>query len=68
MGCRWVKSLVVVGLFLFRGFRVLIVILITMVALITAVHYGTKPGHFETSIIHFPTSEGLSEVSEQANE
>ena len=28
-------------------------------------HYGTKPGHFETSIIHFPMSE---EVSEQANE
>ena len=26
-------------------------------------HYGTKPGHFETSIIHFPTSEGVSEVS-----
>ena len=31
-------------------------------------HYGTKLGHFETSIIHFPTSEGVSEVSEQANE
>ena len=28
-------------------------------------HYGTKPGHFETSKIHFPTSEG---VSERANE
>ena len=27
------------------------------------VHYGTKPGHFETSKIHFPTSEGVSEVS-----
>ena len=27
-------------------------------------HYGTKPGHFETSKIHFPTSE----VSERANE
>ena len=26
--------------------------------------YGTKPGHFETSIIHFPTSEGVSGVSE----
>ena len=26
-------------------------------------HYGTKPGHFETSKIHFPTSEGVSEVS-----
>ena len=24
-------------------------------------HYGTKPGHFETSKIHFPTSEGVSE-------
>ena len=31
------------------------------------VHYGTKPGHFETSKIHFPTSEGVSEVSERAN-
>ena len=29
------------------------------------VHYGT--GHFETSMIHFPTSEGVSEVSEQAS-
>ena len=27
-------------------------------------HYGTKPGHFETSKIDFPTSEGVSEVSE----
>ena len=25
--------------------------------------YGTKPGHFETSKIHFPMSEGVSEVS-----
>ena len=33
-----------------------------------APHYGTKPGHFETSKIHFPTSEGVSEVSERANE
>ena len=31
------------------------------------VHYGTKPGHFETSKIHFPTSEGVSKVSERAN-
>ena len=31
-------------------------------------HYGTKPGHFETSKIHLPTSEGVSEVSERANE
>ena len=31
-------------------------------------HYGTKPGHFETSIIPFPTSEEVSEVSERANE
>ena len=29
-----------------------------------AMHCGTKPGHFETSKIHFPTSEGVSEVSE----
>ena len=27
-------------------------------------HYGTKPGDFETSKIHFPTSEEVSEVSE----
>ena len=26
-------------------------------------HSGTKPGHFETTIVHFPTSEGVSEVS-----
>ena len=32
------------------------------------VHYGTKPGHFETSKICFPTSKGVSEVSERANE
>ena len=34
-------------------------------------HYGTKPGHFETLKIQFPTSEGVSEVSkvsERANE
>ena len=31
-------------------------------------HYGTKPGHFETLIIYCPTSEGVSEVSERANE
>ena len=34
----------------------------------TSLHYGTKPGHFETSKIHFPTSEGVSEVSERASE
>ena len=33
-----------------------------------AAHYGTKPGHFETLKIHFPTSEGVSEVSKRANE
>ena len=33
-----------------------------------AAHYGTKPGHFETSKIPFPTSEGVSEVSERASE
>ena len=27
------------------------------------VHYGIKPGHFETPIIHFPTSERTSERS-----
>ena len=34
----------------------------------SAVHYGTKPGHFETSKIHFPTNKGVSKVSERANE
>ena len=28
-------------------------------------HNGTKPGQFETSKIHFPTSKGVSEVSER---
>ena len=27
----------------------------------TPVHYGSKPSHFETSKIHFPTTEGVSE-------
>ena len=31
-------------------------------------HYGTKPGHFETSKIRFPTSQGVSKVSKRANE
>ena len=35
---------------------------------VVSTHYGTKPGHFETSKIHFPTSEGVSEVSERVNE
>ena len=30
-------------------------------------HYGTKPGHFETLMIYFPTSEGVSEVSERVS-
>ena len=37
----------------------------TFVLFHSPVHYGTKPGHFETSIIHFPTSEGVSEVSKE---
>ena len=32
-----------------------------------ALHCGTKPGHFETSIIHLPTSKGVSGASERAN-
>ena len=32
-----------------------------------AVHYGTKLGHLETLKIHFPMSEGVSEVSERAS-
>ena len=34
----------------------------------TPPHYGTKPGQFDTLKIHFPTCEGVSEVSERANE
>ena len=30
-------------------------------------HFGTKPGHFESSIIHFPTSEGVSKVTERVS-
>ena len=33
-----------------------------------AVLYATKPGHFETSKIHFPTSKEVSKVSERASE
>ena len=33
---------------------------------VRGMHYGTKPGHIETSKIHFPTSEEVSEVSERA--
>ena len=47
---------------------VVVVVVVVMVAVRMAVHYGTKPGHLETSIIHFPTSEEVSEVSERANE
>ena len=31
-------------------------------------HSTSKPGHFETTMIYFPTSKGVSEVSERANE
>ena len=31
-------------------------------------HCGANYGHFETSITQFPTSEGVSEVSEQISE
>ena len=41
---------------------------VSMAATVATAHCGTKPGHFETSRIHFPTSEGVSEVSERANE
>ena len=27
------------------------------------IHLGANLGHFETSIVHYPTSEGVSEVS-----
>ena len=37
-------------------------------ATVSPLHYGTKPGNYETSKIYFPTSEGVSEVSERANE
>ena len=32
------------------------------------IHFGTKPGHFETSKIHSPKSKGVSEVSERTSE
>ena len=35
----------------------------TASAEVKRMHCGTKPGHFETLKIHFPTSEGVSEVS-----
>ena len=35
---------------------------------LSSMHNGTKPGHFEAFKIHFPTSEGVSEVSERTNE
>ena len=31
-------------------------------------HYGTKPGHFEASNIHFPTSERCERTSERMSE
>ena len=31
-------------------------------------HYGTKPGHFETSKIHFPTSEWCERTSKRTSE
>ena len=34
----------------------------------TSSHYGTKPGHFETSLIHFPTSEGVSSGGRKRSE
>ena len=37
-------------------------------AFLKTVHYGTKPSDFETLTIDFSTSEGVSEVSERANE
>ena len=33
-----------------------------------AAHYGTKPGHFETSMIHCPTSERCERTSERTSE
>ena len=41
---------------------------VTVIDRIMTMHCGAKSGHFETSIIHFPTSEGVSEVSERASE
>ena len=35
--------------------------------LTTALHYGTKPGHFETSKIHFPMSERSERASERVS-
>ena len=41
---------------------------VVVVSVSTSLHYETKPGHLETSKIHFPKSEGVSEVSERASE
>ena len=67
---KWLTLLVVFVLVL----QVFVVTLLTLHAskglhgaMDKPAHYGTKPGNFETSIIHFPTSKGVSEVSEQAN-
>ena len=47
---------------------IIVVVNFVVVVVVCGVHYGTKPGHFETSKMHFPTSGGVSEVSERANE
>ena len=50
------------------AFVVAFVVVVVVVFVAAPLHYGTKPGHFETSKINFPTSEGVSEVSERASE
>ena len=48
------NAVVFVGFFLFLWLN-------RVYGILGSSHYGTKPGHFETSEIHFPTSEGVSE-------
>ena len=43
------------------------IITIAIAAFFLTAHCGANSGHFETSIIHFPTSEGVSKVRERAN-
>ena len=52
-----------------RGFSVLVHdFLVPYLMVVARVHCGKKPGHIETSKIHVPMSEGVSEVGEQVNE
>ena len=60
-----------VTIFVAIQLAIFVTIRLATTALLTAkteAHYVTKLGNFETSKIYFPTSEGVSEVSERASE